>query len=88
MLRAIALGRNNWGVLGSETGGRTAAVLYSVVATCKHLGTDPFAYLRAALPALFALGEKPQVEQLLDWLPDRWLLRRARDAPGGPALAG
>jgi Transposase IS66 family len=42
-LRAIALGRNNWGVIGSEVGGTTAAVLYSVVGTCKHLGIDPFA---------------------------------------------
>jgi len=73
--RAVALGRNNWGVNGSEAGGRTAAVLYSVVGTCKHLGLDPFAYLRDTLPALFALGEKPTAEQLLDWLPDRWLLR-------------
>jgi transposase len=80
-LRAIALGRNNWGVVGSETGGRTAAVLYSVVGTCKHLGIDPFAYLRDTLPGLFALGEKPTAEQLLDWLPDRWLLRHGPDAP-------
>ena len=36
---------------------------------------DPFAYLRDALPALFALGEKPTAEQMLDWLPDRWFLR-------------
>ena len=43
-LRAIALGRNAWGVIGSEVGGQTAAVLYSVVGTCKHLGIDPFAY--------------------------------------------
>ena len=64
-LRAIALGRNNWGVLGSETGGQTAAVLYTMVGTCKHLGIDPFAYLREALPGLFALGEKPTAEQLL-----------------------
>ena len=71
-LRAIALGRNAWGVIGSEVGGRTAAVLYSVVGTCKHLGIDPFAYLREALPGLFALGEKPTTVQLLDWLPDRW----------------
>jgi hypothetical protein len=55
-LRAIALGRNAWGVLGSEVGGRTAAVLYSLVGTCRHLGIDPFAYLREALPARFALG--------------------------------
>jgi transposase len=80
-LRAIALGRNAWGVIGSEAGGRTAAVLYTVVGTCKHLGVDPFIYLREALPALFALGEKPTAEQLLDWLPDRWLLRRGRESP-------
>jgi transposase len=78
-LRAVALGRNNWGVIGSEVGGTTAAVLYSAVGTCKYLGIDPFAYLRETLPGLFALGEKPMAEQLLDWLPDRWLLCRARD---------
>jgi transposase len=80
-LRVIAMGRNNWGVIGSEAGGKTAAVLYSVVGTCKHLGIDPFAYLREALPGLFRLGEKPTGEQLLDWLPDRWLLNRGRDSP-------
>ena len=86
-LRAIALGRNNWGVIGSEAGGQTAAVLYSVVGTCKHLGIDPFVYLRETLPGLFGLGEKPTAEQLLDWLPDRWLLQRARDAPVAGAEA-
>jgi transposase len=84
-LRVVALGRNNWGVLGSETGGQTAAVLYSVVQTCKHLGVDPFAYLRESLPGLFALGEKPAAEELLEWLPDRWLSRRACGSP--PASA-
>ena len=80
-LRAVALGRNNWGVIGSEAGGQTAAVLYSIVATCKHLSLDPFASLREALPGLFALGQKPTAEQLLDWLPDRWLLNRTRHQP-------
>ena len=87
-LRAIALGRNNWGVIGSEVGGQTAAVLYSVVGTCKHLGIDPFAYLRDALPGLFALGEKPSPEQLCVWLPDRWLLSRPRVQPVQEAHAG
>ena len=85
-LRAVALGRNNWGVFGSEAGGRTAAKLYSVVATCKHLGIDPFEYLKDTLPGLFALGEKPTAEQLLDWLPDRWLLR-TRSNTSRPASA-
>ena len=87
-LRAIAVGRNNWGVLGSESGGQTAAVLYSVVGTCKHLGIDPFVYLRAALPGVFALGDKPTTEQVQEWLPDRWLLRRSRASPEQPAQTG
>src|SRR5262249_30808246 len=58
-LRAIALGRNNWVVLGGEAGGRTAAVLYTMALTCKHLGIDPLAYLREALMGLFGLGEEP-----------------------------
>jgi transposase len=87
-LRAIALGRNAWGVIGSEEGGRTAAVLYTAVGTCKHLGLDPWGYLCALLPGLFALGEKPSVEQLLDWLPDRWLLRASRDSPQKQVAAG
>jgi transposase len=87
-LRMIALGRNNWGVIGSEAGGETAAVLYTMVGTCKHLGIDPFAYLVEALPGLFALGETPTDEALMEWLPDRWLLRRARESPCVPAPAG
>jgi transposase len=87
-LRAVALGRNAWGVIGSEAGGRTAAVLYSVASTCKHLGIDPFAYLRQALPGLFALGEKPTVEQLTAWLPDRWQLDRAKQSAAAPAATG
>jgi transposase len=87
-LRAIALGRNNWVVLGSEGGGQTAAVLYTVVLTCKHLGIDPFVYLREALTGLFALGEEPATEQLMEWLPDRWLLRRARESPGRQMATG
>ena len=80
-LRAIALGRSNWGVIGSAAGGNTAALLYSIVATCRHLGIDPFTYLREALPGLFALGEKPTAGQLSEWLPDRWLLNRTRASP-------
>jgi transposase len=87
-LRAIALGRNNWGVLGSQTGGQTAAVLYTLAGTCRHLSIDPFVYLREALPGLFALRDKPTAEQVAEWLPDRWLLRRARETPPASAGAG
>jgi transposase len=87
-LRAIAVGRNNWGVIGSKAAGRTAAVLYTMVATCKHLAIDPFAYLSEALPGLFALGETPEPEPLLQWLPDQWMKRRARESTPEPAASG
>jgi transposase len=86
-LRAVAVGRNNWGVVGSAAGGQTAAVLYSLVGTCKHLGIDPWRYLRAALAGVFTLGEAPTTEPLLAWLPDRWLLQQP-DRAGQAPVAG
>jgi hypothetical protein len=40
------------------------------------------------LPGLFTWGEKPTVEQLVDWVPDRWLLNRTRDNPIRNLTAG
>ena len=48
-IRPIALGRRNWLHLGSDRGGHTAAVLLSLVQSCKSLGNEPFAYLRDVL---------------------------------------
>lgn len=45
-LRMVALGRKNWMFAGSDAGGRRAAILYSLIGTCKKIGVDPFAYLR------------------------------------------
>ncbi len=71
-LRQVALGRNNWQFCGSAEGGKTAAVLYSVIGTCKHLDIDPFAYLCDVLTHL----PTTRVGPLDDFLPDRW--QRAR----------
>jgi len=81
-LRQVVLGRGNWQFCGSAEGGRTAAVLYSLVGTCKHLGLDPFAYLRETLPALSVLGESPGEEALARWLPDAWQQRQRQRAAG------
>jgi hypothetical protein len=48
-LRAVAVGRKNWVIVGSDRGGRTAAVLYSLVMTCKAIGVQPVTYLRDVL---------------------------------------
>src|SRR5262245_58830672 len=66
----------------------TAAALYSVVGPSKHLGIDPFAYLRQVLPALFGFGQSPGAEALAEWLPDVWCKRQqAVAAAGSPATA-
>jgi transposase len=46
LLRMAAVGRKNWTFFGSDAGGHRAAVIYSLVASCKLCGIDPFAYLR------------------------------------------
>jgi hypothetical protein len=51
-LRAIALGRKNFLFAGSDTGGERAAIAYSVIASAKANGHEPFAYLRDVLARL------------------------------------
>lgn len=69
-LRQQVLGRVNWLFVGSDRGGETAAVLYTLVATCKRLRIDPFAYLRDVFTRL---PEITTDEQLQELLPDRWI---------------
>ena len=75
-LRLIAVGRSNWKFVGSAKAGERAAVHFSVVGTCRHLGLDAAAYLRDVLPALHALGDKPSNEQLEPLVPDVWAKRQ------------
>lgn len=82
-LRVVGLGRKNWVALGSKAGGKTAAVLYTIVQTCVYQGLDPFAYLKEALVGLYELGEKPTEAQVEEWLPERWKQRREQCGPPG-----
>jgi transposase len=77
-LKPVAIGRKNWLFAGSDNGGRTAAALMSVCATCKALGIDPFAYLRDVLDRVSTHPNR-RIEELL---PDRWRLLEAADPPG------
>ena len=45
-IKPLVLGRKNWLFCGSEAAAHRAAVLLSLVQTCKHLELDPFQYLR------------------------------------------
>ena len=51
-IRPIALGRKNWLFAGSETAGRRAAAIMSLIASAKANGHDPYAYLKDVLTRL------------------------------------
>jgi transposase len=71
-LKLIGMGRVNWLFLGSDNGGKTAAVLFSFTATCKLLDINTFAYLRDVLERL----PTHPAERLEDLLPHNWQAAR------------
>jgi transposase len=75
-VRRIALGRKNWLFCGSDSGGRTAAVLFSLVATCQRHGVNAFDYFRDVLASIAELPFS-RVDELL---PDHWQAARQATA--------
>ena len=67
-LRLCAIGRKNWMFLGSDQGGETAAILFSILGNAKRYHIEPFAYVRALLVALSS--DRVDLESLL---PDVWI---------------
>lgn len=49
VIKLVALGRKNWLFSGSDEGAQRAAILYSLIASCKLCQIDPFVYLRDVL---------------------------------------
>ncbi|MFH1418527.1 MAG: IS66 family transposase, partial [Planctomycetota bacterium] len=48
-IKQMVIGRKNWMFCGSEPGPYQAAILFSLVVSCKLHGVDPFAYFREVL---------------------------------------
>jgi hypothetical protein len=67
-LWSFAVGRNNWTFFGSDSGGKTAAVLRSFVSSCELVRIDPFPWFRDVLSRI---AEHP-ITRLEDLLPHRW----------------
>ena len=49
ILRMVVIGRKNYMFAGSEAGAWRAAIIYSLVASCKLNEIDPFRYFRDVL---------------------------------------
>ena len=65
-MRAIALGRKNYLFVGSETGGKAAAIAYTLIETAKLNAVDPNAWLADTL-ARIPDYKITKVDELLPW---------------------
>jgi transposase len=69
-MRPIAIGRKNWLFVGSPRAGQRAAVLASLIASCKENLVEPWAYLKDVLTRM---PYQPSADELHALLPDHWL---------------
>ena len=76
-LRTVAVGRNNWMFAGSIAGAKRAAILYSLVQSCRLAGVDCWTYLRDVLLQVATLPH-PRIDELA---PDAWARLHGIPAP-------
>ena len=67
-LRKVVIGRKNWLFFGSRRGGEAAAVMYSLVQTCRVMQINPLEYLTDIFKRLMAHPSN----KLHELLPDQW----------------
>jgi len=67
-IRPVAIGRKNWLFVGSEKGGKAAALFMSLVKSCKDCGINPWEYLDDILRRIM----NHPVTRLRELLPDQW----------------
>jgi hypothetical protein len=73
----MALGRKNYLFAGSDAGGRRAAILYTLIETCRLNDIDPEAWLADIVARI---ADHP-INRLDDMLPWKWRLRAESIAP-------
>lgn len=65
-IRSMGIGRRNYLFFGSDSGGERAAIIYSLVESCKLNNIDPQSYLQYVLERI---ADHPinRIEELLPW---------------------
>ena len=71
-LRMVVIGRKNYMFAGSEAGAERAAIIYSLVASCKLNSHDPFAYFNDVLRRV-STHPADKIDELLpsNWEPSK-----------------
>jgi transposase len=65
-MRGIAIGRKNYMFVGSERGGKSAAIIYTLIETAKLNSVDPQAWLTDTLSRI-ADHKINRIDELLPW---------------------
>jgi transposase len=76
-IKQMVIGRKNWIFCGSENGAHNAAILFSLVVSCKLHGVDPFAYFR---DVLMRIHTHP-TDRIDELMPRKWKWRFGGAAP-------
>ncbi|MBT4823420.1 MAG: IS66 family transposase [Lentisphaerae bacterium] len=67
-IRPLALGRKNWMFVGSERGGKAAALYLSLIQSCKACDVNPWEYFNDMLRRIMS----HPANRLRELLPDQW----------------
>jgi transposase len=78
-LRMVVIGRRNYMFAGSESGAERAAIIYSLVASCKLNSHDPFAYFNDVLRKV-STHPADKIDELL---PSNWELPESKPEDAG-----
>jgi hypothetical protein len=65
-MKPVALGRKNYLFAGSEGGGKSAAITYTLIETARLNGVDPQAWLTHVL-ARIADHKITRIDELMPW---------------------
>lgn len=73
-IRPTAVGKKNWLFIGEAEAGHRSALIYTIVASCRQHGLDPFEYLRAVLSRL----PSATTSEIPHLTPSAWARNRSR----------
>jgi hypothetical protein len=76
-VRPIAIGRKNWLFVGCAEGGEAAAIIYSLIQTCRAINVNPHDYLEDVMRRIM---DHP-ANRLIELLPDQWAISKGLVIP-------